>query len=165
MAGFDLKEGRYEVRNASDDELWSAFACVFSSKSRNDSSYKYGFLKAIIDNLYNVDKDLKLTFDQLFSKFGEIYWNLILKHSLRQKAATNDNETDFSVDVGMIISQLEIYDQIWFVRHMPKKGEHSREAKKLVAEIVSRLENIPDGGAESFPFELIDELKEEYLSD
>lgn len=58
----------------------------------------------------------------------------------------------------MIISQLEIYDQIWFVRHMPKKGEHSREAKKLVAEIVSRLENIPDGGAESFPFELIDEL-------
>ena len=47
MAGFDLKEGRYEARNASDDELWSAFACVFSSKSRNDSSYKYGFLKAI----------------------------------------------------------------------------------------------------------------------
>lgn len=79
--------------------------------------------------------------------------------------AREDNETDFSVDVGMIISQLEIYDQIWFVRHMPKKGEHSREAKKLVAEIVSRLENIPDGGAESFPFELIDELKEEYLSD
>ncbi len=95
MAGFDLKEGRYEARNASDDELWSAFACVFSSKSRNDSSYKYGFLKAIIDNLYNVDKDLKLTFDQLFSKFGEIYWNLILKHGLRQKAATNDNRETY----------------------------------------------------------------------
>ena len=95
MAGFDLKEGRYEARNASDDELWSAFACVFSSKSRNDSSYKYGFLKAIIDNLYNVDKDLKLTFDQLFSKFGEIYWNLILKHGLRQKAVTNDNRETY----------------------------------------------------------------------
>ena len=51
MAGFDLKEGMYEARNVSDDELWSAFACVFSSKSRNDSSYKFGFLKAIIDNL------------------------------------------------------------------------------------------------------------------
>lgn len=95
MAGFDLKEGKYEVRNASDDELWSAFACFFSSKSRNDSSYKYGFLKAIIDNLYNVDKDLKLTFDQLFSKFGEIYWNLILKHGLRQKATTNDNRETY----------------------------------------------------------------------
>lgn len=95
MAGFDLKEGIYEARNASDDELWSAFACIFSSKSRNDSSYKFGFLKSIIDNLYNVDSNLKLTFDQLFSKFGEIYWNLILKHGLRQKATTNDNRETY----------------------------------------------------------------------
>ena len=79
--------------------------------------------------------------------------------------AREDNESDFSIDIGMIISQLEIYDQIWFVRHMPKEGEHSREAKELAAEIVSRLEDIPDGGAECFPFELIDELKEQYLRD
>lgn len=92
MAGFDLKEGKYEVRLASDDELWSAFTCVFSQKSRNDSSYKYGFLKAIIDNLYNVDEDLKLSFDQLFSKFGEIYWNLILQHGLRQKAQAKNKK-------------------------------------------------------------------------
>ena len=26
-----------------------------------------------------------LTFDQLFSKFAEIYWNLVLKHHIRQK--------------------------------------------------------------------------------
>ena len=94
MAGFDLKEGKYEARKVSDEELWSALACVFSSKSRNDSSYKFGFLKSIIDNLYNVDENLKLTFDQIFSKFGEIYWNLILKHGLRQKASTvNHKET------------------------------------------------------------------------
>ncbi len=95
MAGFDLKEGSYEAREASDDEFWSAFSCVFSSRSRNDSSYKYGFLKSIIDNLYNVDENLKLSFDQLFSKFAEIYWNLILKYDLRQKAPTNDNRKSF----------------------------------------------------------------------
>ena len=44
------------------------------------------FLKAILDNLYNVDKNLKLSFDQLFSKFAEIYWNLILKYKLQQQA-------------------------------------------------------------------------------
>ena len=55
MAGFELKEGFYEERKVTEDELWSAFSCVFSSRSRNDSSYKFGFLKAIIDNLYNVD--------------------------------------------------------------------------------------------------------------
>lgn len=79
--------------------------------------------------------------------------------------ATEENEMDFSVDVGMIISQLEIYDQVWFVRHMPHKGEHSREAKELVMEIIARLEEIPDGCAECFPFDTIDELKQEYLSD
>ena len=91
MAGYNLKEGKYEKRHVSEDELWSALSVVFSSKSVNDTSYKYGFLKAIIDNLYNVDADLRLTFDQLFSKFGEIYWNLVLKYGLRQKSPTKDN--------------------------------------------------------------------------
>ena len=95
MAGFDLKEGKYDERSVSDDELWSSLACVFSSKSRNDTSYKYGFLKALIDNLYNVDENLKLSFDQVFSKFGEIYWNLIVKHGLKQKAPTRDNRESY----------------------------------------------------------------------
>lgn len=51
------------------------------------------------------------------------------------------------------------------LKEMPKKGEHSREAKELVTEIIARLEDIPDGCAECFPFELIDELKQEYLTD
>lgn len=79
--------------------------------------------------------------------------------------ANEGNEMEFSTDVKMIISQMEIYDQIWFVRHMPEKGEHSREGKKLVKEIVERLEEIPDGCAEYFPFEIIERLKKEYLGD
>ena len=64
-------------------------------------------------------------------------------------------------DVEMLISQIEIYDQIWYVRHMPKDGEHSLEAKELIA----KLEEIPDGCAERFPFEIIDRLREEYLGE
>ena len=79
--------------------------------------------------------------------------------------ATEENEMEFSIDVGMVISQLEIYDQVWFVRHMPPDGEHSMEAISLVKEIVTRLEEIPDGCAECFPFDTIDELKREYLPD
>ena len=79
--------------------------------------------------------------------------------------ATEENEMEFSIDVGMIISQLEIYDRVWFIRHMPKQGEHSQEARELVREIITRLEEIPDGCAERFPFETIDALKQEYLSD
>lgn len=77
--------------------------------------------------------------------------------------ATEENEMEFSVDVGMIISQLEIYDQIWFGRRMPTEGNHSKEATELVRKIITRLEEIPDGCAECFPFDLIDELRQEYL--
>lgn len=79
--------------------------------------------------------------------------------------ATEENEMEFSIDVDMIISQLEIYDQVWSVRHMPDKGEHSMEAKELVRGIIARLKEIPDGCAECFPFDTIDELEREYLSD
>ena len=76
--------------------------------------------------------------------------------------ANEDNESDFRTDVYMIISQLEVYDQIWYTRHMPEEGEHSKEGIALAGEIVEYLEEIPDGCAESFPFELIDELKHDF---
>lgn len=76
--------------------------------------------------------------------------------------ANEKNEIDFSIDVDMLVSQIEIYDQIWYVRHMPEIGDHSREAVDLVREFIARLEEIPDGCAELFPFELIDTLRKEY---
>ena len=48
---------------------------------------------------------------------------------------------------------------------MPEEGRHSAEAVLLVKDFVSRPEEIPDGCAECFPFETIDELKKEYLSE
>ena len=86
MSGYDLQEGIYIDKYVSEDELWSVFTSLFSSQSTMVSSYKYGFLKSIIDNLYNTDEKLALTFDQLFSKFAEIYWNLILKYKLKQQS-------------------------------------------------------------------------------
>ncbi len=72
---------------------------------------------------------------------------------------------DFAVDVNEIIFQMEIYDQIWYTRQIPEKGRHSQKAVELVKEIIGRLEDIPDGCAECFPFETIDELKSKYFQD
>jgi hypothetical protein len=89
--------------------------------------------------------------DRIIARYGEV---------------NEGNELAFSFDVAMLISQVEIYDQIWYVRHMSAvKGEHSAEAIELIKEFVAKLEEIPDGCAETFPFELIDELKEEFLGD
>ena len=85
---------------------------------------------------------------------------------LQYDEVTEDNELDFEQDVRMIVSQIEIYDRIWFVRHLPADGSrHSAEGIKLVKDVISILENIPDGCAETFPLDLIDELKEEYFYD
>lgn len=36
--------------------------------------------------------------------------------------ANEGNEVEFGIDVDMLIAQIEIYDQVWYVRHMPETG-------------------------------------------
>lgn len=81
----------------------------------------------------------------------------------RYEEANEDNEMDFESEVWRIVSQIEIYDQIWSVRNTSNVGEHSKKAVDLIAEFIAVLEEIPDGCAETFPFEMIDELRAEYL--
>lgn len=49
-----------------------------------------------------------------------------------------------------------------YVHHM--KGNTAGKRITLAEEFATWLEEIPDGGAECFPFETIDEMKQEYLS-
>ena len=81
----------------------------------------------------------------------------------RYVEANEDNEFNFSSDVDALVSQIEIYDQVWSVKHMQEEGSRSKEAIELVEEFIERLEEIPDGGAELFPFELIEKLREQYF--
>ena len=84
---------------------------------------------------------------------------------MRYDEANEENESDFMFEVERLISQIEIYDQVWFVRHMPEDRKHSAEAKLLVKDFIAALEEIPDGCAETFPFELIQDLRREYFPD
>lgn len=78
------------------------------------------------------------------------------------------NEHNYCSEVARVITQLEIFDQIHAVRDpdTAMKGEighrHSTEGIELAGRIVSILEE-HDGSAECFPYELIDELKAEFL--
>lgn len=84
IPGWLLKE--YSINNDfhSDDELWSAVNNIFSGRVRFTTSYKFCFLKAILDSIYNVNQNLELPMADLFARFTEIYWNLVVKHNLRQ---------------------------------------------------------------------------------
>ncbi len=56
-------------------------------------------------------------------------------------AATEANESDYIYDVLSLIAQIEIYDQVWFTRHMPKQGKHSVEAIELVKEFIETVKD------------------------
>ena len=87
--------------------------------------------------------------------------------------ATEENEFEFSSDVSELVSQIEIYDQACINKYKASepgesssylgKNDHSKEAIELVEEFVECLSGIPDGCVELFPFDIIDELTEEYL--
>ena len=87
--------------------------------------------------------------------------------------ATEENEFEFSSDVSELVSQIEIFDQSIINKYKASefgelssylgKNDHSKEAIELVEEFVEVLQDIPDGCAELFPFDMIDELTEEFL--
>lgn len=77
MAGFDLKEGRYDQTPLSSREIKNIFSLFFGKTSKKESTYKYVMLKAIMDSLdMATGVTYKISFDILYTRFAEIYWTL-----------------------------------------------------------------------------------------
>ena len=74
--------------------------------------------------------------------------------------ASESNEIDFSREVRQLVYQIELYDQIWTERNF---ADGRAKVADFVKEFVEMLEQIPEGSAEHFPSDLIEELKEDYL--
>ncbi|USK60755.1 HNH endonuclease [Peribacillus asahii] len=79
-----LQVGEMKVEYLTDQEIWSHFNFIFSSKSKNSTTYKFVLIKSLLENLYNVNEKLELSYDILFSNFSKIYWNLVIHHNLNQ---------------------------------------------------------------------------------
>ena len=86
-SGWELISGDLTKNNVSFETLWTRFNYVFSDSCPKTSTYKFGFIKAILDNLLSASQTamgMRIDFDDLFSKFAENYWNLITKYHLKQ---------------------------------------------------------------------------------
>ena len=87
MAGWKLKAGELNDQKMDDDRYWSLFNFVFSDSSMKRNTYKFGLVKAILDNLFNgteTENGVYISYYDLFAKFAENYWNLVVKYNLRQ---------------------------------------------------------------------------------
>ena len=83
-AGWNMSEVPRDEKYYSDDELWSIINKLFSTKTRKTTTYKFCFLKAVIDNIFNVNGELQIGFEKLYERFTEVYWNLVVKYKLSQ---------------------------------------------------------------------------------
>lgn len=87
MAGWNLTSGIIKEHNLSDDRIWSLFNFIFSDASKKRNTYKFGLIKAILDNVFNAatqQTGVFMSYEQIFGKFTENYWNLVIKYDLRQ---------------------------------------------------------------------------------
>ena len=50
------------------------------------------FFKSIVDCLNNIGISGRISFEQVFTRFTEISWNIIVKYNVRQKAVTLDHK-------------------------------------------------------------------------
>ena len=52
MANWNKKSGKIEDYNITEDQIWEKLAFLYSS-SMKTNTYKFGFLKALLDSLFN----------------------------------------------------------------------------------------------------------------
>ena len=81
--------------------------------------------------------------------------------------ATEMNETDFSIEVKRLLKEADLYKSQWDLKDkLPNSSDTpiqlDEKTRNLMIAIIAKLKGIPDGGAELFPFELIDTLGQVY---
>ncbi|GCD11666.1 HNH endonuclease signature motif containing protein [Clostridium tagluense] len=84
MAGWEIKEAQFIEKYLLEEDIWKMFNYIFSSKTVKATSYKFVFLKSIIECVYDVNLEGKILLTDIFARFTRIYWYLIVKHNLRQ---------------------------------------------------------------------------------
>ncbi|MFC4799424.1 HNH endonuclease [Neobacillus sp. GCM10023253] len=123
-----LQVGEMKASYLTDKEIWGHFNYIFSSKSKNSTTYKFVLIKSLLENLYNVNDKLELNYSSLFSSFAKIYWNLVIHHNLNQI-----NMTDKRAEVQNILLNIQSKYQI------PETVVFDRLSAEIQVEIINKV--------------------------
>lgn len=99
--GFKDKSGDIKTLIQDDHQYMSDCMHFFNSFSGKTSTYKYALFKAILDNLFNVDQDYRLSFSYLAYSFSKMYWNLVCKYQLPQFQSGRKSLIEIQIDAMM----------------------------------------------------------------
>ncbi|AST07068.1 HNH endonuclease [Anoxybacillus flavithermus] len=134
--GWKLQVGEIKEQYLTEQRIWQMFNTFFSSKSKNTTTYKFGLIKSIIENLYNVNENLELSYDLLFESFTKIYWNLVIHHHLRQ-----GNDSVKNSEVEKVLKNFQEryriptsfrFDKLSFTLQLELMQKIKRKAKRYV---------------------------------
>jgi hypothetical protein len=123
-----LQVGEMRVSYLTDKEIWSHFNFIFSSKSKNSTTYKFVLIKSLLENLYNVNENLEINYFQLFGSFSKIYWNLVVHHELNQ--------------INMVGKKAEVQSILVNIqrKHMiPKEYVFDKLSDQLQLDVINRV--------------------------
>lgn len=102
-----------------------------NSNARKTASYKYVFFKAILDNIFNANDRLEISFEDLSRDFSIIYWNIIAKYKLPQYQ--NGRQSLMEKYVYQFISLDEMIDEVDFYS---LKEETQREYLSITKNVI-----------------------------
>ncbi|WP_347861976.1 HNH endonuclease domain-containing protein [Salimicrobium sp. PL1-032A] len=115
---WEISHGSMSDRSLLEEEIWYQFTWFFY-KSKKTQTYKFGLIKALVENLYNTDQTLHLTFDQISYAFTKVYWNLVIRHGLKQgkqnssvAGAIIEAQMKRNLPVELSFDQLKSHDQL-----------------------------------------------------
>ena len=118
MPGWNLREGILTELKVSDDEFWSLFNYVFSDACKKTNTYKFGLIKSICDQIYDVYDDgngFFLSYEKIFSKFAENYWNLVNRYKLKQMSYNGKSEySKIEIIIKTAVEDYEIPESVVF---------------------------------------------------
>lgn len=110
---WDSKDGELIKLNNNESFMSCILNCL-NTTAYKTTSYKYGLLKAILDNLYNCN-DYRLSFDDLLWTFAKIYWNIIVKYDLPQKQlSAQGNLSSMEIIINEIEDEFKFVEKVDF---------------------------------------------------
>ncbi len=107
-AGWNQTSGTFREGPINEDTFWMLFNYEFSDSSAKRTTYKFGLIKSILDNLFNSegeDYSLFISYENLFGTFAENYWNLVTKYHLKQMLPDGKSEYSKIEQIFMALIQ------------------------------------------------------------
>lgn len=116
------------------DKYFNHILHFINTRFGKTSSYKYGMMKSILDNLFNVGDDFVLDFNTLSKTFAKIYWNLVVKYKLPQiipNSQFNKSKIEKIID-EMIQKNIKIDNIDYEVLNLEDKIKYENNVLKII---------------------------------